>query len=88
MLSFEMLFQIASLSSRGLSVAGITGNVSMDVVKKVFSGDYQLLFFTPEMLIEQQRWRLLFRKEEYATRLKAFVVDEAHTVKVVNRGCQ
>ena len=45
------------------------------------AGEYQLVLFTPEMLIEQKRWRRMLLAEVYTSRLRAFVVDEAHTVK-------
>ena len=48
--------------------------------KKVQTGAFQLVFFTPELLIENNRWRKVLMSDVYATRLKAFVVDEAHTV--------
>lgn len=73
---------MTSFSSKGLKVAGITGNVATDVAKAVLNGEYQLLFFTPEMLLNHRVWRQLFSKQEYATRLKAFVIDEAHTIKM------
>ncbi len=42
-------------------------------------GEYLLIFFTPELLLE--RWRQLLGTSHYTRRVKAFVVDEAHTVK-------
>ena len=44
-------------------------------------GGYQLVIFTPEMMIEHKRWRKMLLGEVYTSRLRAFVVDEAHTVK-------
>ena len=38
------------------------------------------MFFTPELLIENKKWRKVLMSDVYTTRLKAFVVDEAHTV--------
>ena len=69
------------MASRGLSVAAVTGNSSKDVKEGVRKGSYRLVFFTPELLIKRKRWRHLVRKEHYQRRLKAFVIDEAHTVK-------
>ncbi len=44
-------------------------------------GLYQLLFFTPEMLITNKRWGLVIEKDAYTESLEAFVIDEAHCVK-------
>ena len=44
-------------------------------------GEYQLVFFTPEMIINNKRWRKVIEGDVYTKRLKAFVVDGAHCVK-------
>ena len=49
--------------------------------KGVKKGDYRLVFFTPEMLLERRRWRNMLKGEVYTTRLRTIAVDEAHTVK-------
>ena len=53
----------------------------MSVKEAVLMGEYQLVLFTPEMLVEQKRWRKMLLGDVYSSRLRAFVVDEAHTVK-------
>ena len=45
------------------------------------NGDYQLVFFTPEMLLSKHKWRRLLLGEKYTQRLRVVVIDEAHTVK-------
>ena len=50
----------------------------MSVKEAVLMGEYQ---FTPEMLVEQKQWRKMLLGDVYSSRLRAFVVDEAHTVK-------
>ena len=47
----------------------------------VFEGKYQLIFFTPELLINKRKWRELLKGAVYESRLRAFVIDEAHTVQ-------
>ena len=47
----------------------------------VHKGMYRLVFFTPELLITNRRWRKVLSSDVYNDRLKAFVVDEAHCVK-------
>ena len=43
-------------------------------------GRYQLVFISPELLLEHRRWRSIICSEIYLQCLKGFVVDEAHTV--------
>ena len=45
-----------------------------------FKGEHGLIFFTPELLLER-RWRDVLHSKPYDQRVRAFVVDEAHTVK-------
>ncbi len=59
-----------------LSVTSMTTEAMKQAVMR---GEYQLIFFTPELLLE--RWRQLLGTSHYTRRVKAFVMDEAHTVK-------
>ena len=47
----------------------------------VLEGEYQLVFFTPECLIDQKKWREALKGRLFQARLRALVIDEAHTVK-------
>ena len=68
--------------SKGISSTYITGDMS-DVATSdaVCQEKYQLVFFTPEMIISKRQWRRLIGGEVYANRLKALIIDEAHCVK-------
>ena len=44
-----------SFSSKGLSVGYVTGNSTDSMKRDVLEGKYQLVFFTPECLIDQSR---------------------------------
>ena len=46
-------------------------------------GAYQVVFFTPEMLMGKKRWRQMLLNDVYSSRLRVFVVDEAHTIKKI-----
>jgi len=50
------------------------------ILDGVSSGIYQLIFFTPEALLNHKRWRNLLHTEPYIQRLWVVVIDEAHTV--------
>lgn len=74
--------QVASLQARGLAACYIAGDQEDEAVKEgVIRGEYQLVLFTPEMLLENKRWRKMLLGVQYSRRLRVFVVDEAHTVK-------
>ena len=62
-------------------MAGVTSNTVQDVKEGVAGGDYSLVYFTPELLLESQYWRKILLTHCYKKRLKALVVDEAHCVK-------
>ena len=56
-----------SFSSKGLSVGYVTGNSTDSMKRDVLEGKYQLVFFTPEFLIDQIKWR-----EALSTKGKTF----------------
>ena len=49
-----------SLRLRGLSCSYISGGQEEDA-EGVKKGDYRLVFFTPEMLLERRRWRNMLK---------------------------
>ena len=70
------------MSAKGLPACYIAGGQEDECVKEhVMKGDYQLVMFTPEMLLNKKLWRRMLLGKVYSSRLQAFVVDEAHTVK-------
>ena len=78
----SVFMQVASFSSKGLTAVYVSGELTDDLTKeRVCRGEYQLVFFTPEMIINNKRWRKVIGGDVYTERLKAFVVDEAHCVK-------
>lgn len=67
---------------KGLAACYVAGDQEDEYVKEhVMKGDYQLVFFTPEMLLNKKQWRRMLLGDVYSSRLRAFVVDEVHTVK-------
>lgn len=46
-------------------------------------GEYQLVFFTPEVLLGKRQWRRVLLDKVYYRRLRTCVVDDAHTIKKV-----
>ena len=77
-----LVLQVDNFSSRGVAAAYVTGESGNEEMKRaVCAGAYQQVFFTPELLIDNKRWRKVLMSDVYTARLKAFVVDEAHTVR-------
>lgn len=73
---------MSTYTSKGLSSAYISGEIAdNDLYSQVSQGTFQLIFVTPEMIIENRKWRKMLENDVYTERLKAFVVDEAHCVK-------
>lgn len=77
-----MLDQQSKFVPRGLQ-AEFVGEMQTDMLSKdkVIRGQVQLLFITPENLIENRRYRKMLLSEVYQQKLVAIVVDEAHCVK-------
>lgn len=55
--------------------------MNKSVSKKVIEGKIQLVYITPENVIENLKYRTMFQSPVYKKHLVALVVDEAHCVK-------
>ena len=51
-----------------------------NVNENILNGQYQLVFFSPESLILNRRWRKMLSSQPYEDKLKTIVFDEAHTI--------
>ena len=77
-----MYFEVVRFKEKGISSAYITGDQhNEDVLSGVTNGKFKLVYFTPEILLLNKKWRELMMTDIYAKNLRALVVDEAHTVK-------
>lgn len=76
-----MYVQVVSYSAKGLRAAKVTGDSNKSLRRAVQEGEYQLVYITPELLVTVGVWRKMLVGEVYSERLRAFVIDEAHTVK-------
>lgn len=56
------------------------GIIGVDSEASILNGEFQVVFTAPEMLFKKQ-WRNMLMSDIYAARLRAFVIDEAHTCK-------
>ena len=51
------------------------------IKQAVVSGEYQLVYMSPESLLGVLQWREMFRSVAYQECLVAIAVDEAHLVE-------
>ena len=74
--------QVASLTKKGLSAVYV-GEVGSneDTVAEIHEGQYQVIFFSPELLLTDETWRDMLQSPVYREHLVGFIIDEAHCVK-------
>ena len=78
-----MFDQKKRFSSMGLS-AEFVGSAQDDPVATtaILNGTVQLVFISPENLLNNSKFRSMFKKDIYQERMVALVIDEAHCVKL------
>ena len=73
--------QVAFFSAKGISAACVSDKNDCTTTRRgVRSGEYQLVFFSPEALFATLEWRRMLPSDLYCSKLVAFVIDEAHCV--------
>ena len=77
-----MIDQQAKFTVMGLSTE-IVGEAqeNREVISKVLNGDVQIVFISPESLINNKSYRDMLLSEKYKNKLVGLIVDEAHCVK-------
>ena len=75
--------QVQALNEKGLTSinVGSVGEDDEDLEEDIYKGKYQVLFFSPECLLQEVRWRDMLLTSWYQEHMIGFVVDEAHCVK-------
>ena len=58
----------------------IAGIIGVDSDASILNGKFQVVFTAPERLFKKQ-WRFMMTSDNYTSRIKAFIADEAHTYK-------
>ena len=69
--------QTEMLRVLGVNAAYI-GERANQAPKDIFGGDMEVVFGTPEALVDDEKWRSMVQSSSH--RIKVIVVDEAHTV--------
>ncbi len=77
-----MVDQRAKFSPRGLKT-DFVGEVKTDdeAQQRILNGESQLVFISPENLIENTKYRRMLLRQVYKENLVALVVDEAHCIQ-------
>ena len=58
---------VTSLQARGVTACYIAGDQHDENIKRgVKKGDYQLVIFTPEMILDSRKWRKVFLGDVYS----------------------
>ena len=75
--------QRQKIANRGLSVEFV-GEAQTDdgAIRRVLNGDIQLVYISPESLLENRLYWGMFQKAAYQDKMIAFVVDEAHCIRI------
>ena len=78
-----MVDQKKNFTPTGLSVEFV-GEAQNDdaVVKRVLKGEVQLVYISPENILNNKRYRAMLQKSSYQQKLVGIVVDEAHCVQM------
>ena len=78
-----MVDQKKNFAPTGVSVEFV-GKAQDDntAVKRVLKGEVQLVYISPENILNNRRFRDMLQKSNYQQRLVAVVVDEAHCVQM------
>jgi len=78
-----MIDQREKFSSKGI-VVDFVGDAQRDeeVILNAIGGKIQLLYISPESLMNNKNFHDMLHSDVYKANLKALVVDEAHCVKM------
>ena len=78
-----MMDQCSKFTLRGLKT-GFVGEAqtNSEVEALVVKGDIQLVYISPENMINDTRYRRMLLNPVYQSNLVALIVDEAHCVKM------
>ena len=77
-----MMDQQAKFKNRHFSVEFVgEAQTDLDVKRKVINGEVQLVYISPENIIENPRYRNMLLAPVYKEKLVAIIIDEAHCIK-------
>ena len=71
---------MSHLKELGLKAANIS-SLEEGEHTRVESGEYSLVYRSPEAWLKNERWRFMLTNSVYSKKLCAIVVDKAHVVR-------
>lgn len=76
--------QVANITAKGIASIHISDKETSSSSKKraLLAGEYQIIFSSPESLFHGTELRKIICTDIYRANLVAFVIDEAHCVKM------
>ncbi|XP_065884181.1 ATP-dependent DNA helicase RecQ-like isoform X2 [Dysidea avara] len=78
-----MMDQRQRFAPTGISVEFVgEAQTDNDACTKVVNGEVQLVYISPESMLNTKRYWHMFQSDSYQNKMIAFVVDEAHCVKM------
>ena len=77
-----MMDQAKKFVIKGLTAAFVAeAQDDPEVVRQILNGDVQLIFISPESLINNELYRNMLLTSQYKERMVAVAIDEAHCIK-------
>ena len=73
--------QVSSLRKLGIKSIHVSKDIGEKEKEALHEGEYQIIFFSPEELLQNELWHDMILSKTYNKALVGFVVDEAHCVK-------
>ncbi|XP_068747499.1 ATP-dependent DNA helicase Q5-like isoform X2 [Montipora capricornis] len=72
--------QVSRLSLLGVSAISLSDISSAAEIKRVESGEFSIVYGSPESWLGDIRWRRMLASETYRSYVRAVAVDEAHVI--------
>ena len=84
MIVISPLINLMKDEVHGLSLLGVSTTSLIDIslaeIKKVESGEFSIIYGSPESWLGDIRWRRMLASETYKSNVRAVAVDEAHVI--------
>ncbi len=75
-----MMDQVAKIKQTGVTGEAIYAGQSREVLESIKSGDYSVIYASPESILGTDYWQNVLSSEHFQTNCKIIVIDEAHCV--------
>ncbi len=73
--------QVRAMSDKGARAVFVGDCLEDGDIASVCEGAYQIVYLSPEVLLENEQWREMLLNSVYAKYLIGLIIDEAHCVK-------